>query len=116
MKVIEDRFGPFGRLFTTLIVVSLGLGIVAWAYGLVATMWIDPLVFKLIPLLSYAANTLDLYFTIRLAIYLLVCMVAVAIWRWLLHRSYKQEIADRQQEVERLRKLLDEAGIPHDSD
>ena len=42
VKVIEERLGPFGRPFTTLIVIAAGLGIIAWGAGTVYGKVVEP--------------------------------------------------------------------------
>ena len=103
VKVIEERLGPLGRPFTTLIVVSAGLGVVAWGYGEVDT--------KLIPLVADRMNILDLPFSVRLAGYVVFCMVVLALFGFWTARPYKREIEELKRELDDYKQKFDEPEL-----
>ncbi len=76
VKVIEERMGRMGRLFTTLIIFAAGAGIVAWGFGVVYEKVVTPAA----KVLGIAGVTLDPELTEGLiAVAILLFIVAVFI-------------------------------------
>ena len=107
VTVMEERLGRFGRPFTTIMVVVVGLGITAWGGHMVWSKIVQPILnlsgVDTNPELLSAIGLFVTIASIMAAIILLITYVSEKIRS----RSFDTRLAAQEAEIRRLRELVE---------
>lgn len=114
VKVIEERMGRFGRPFTTLIIVSAGTGIIAWA---VSTVLNDVLV----PIAKVLGGDIDpgliellqaVVGAVFIALFVVLAIGGIVyLFRQFRDRSVNDKVRQLEAEVERLKSAAHNGNV-----
>ena len=107
VRVIEERLGFLGRPFTTLMVLTAGLGVIAWGFSQIYKTFVAPL----LDMMGIEPGGSDL----AQALTLLGMAVALSLGAWIgfyaIERIQRQRVSvqliERDEQIRELKKRLD---------
>ena len=112
VKVMEERLGPFGRPFTTLVVVMVGLWVIIWTGDFILNEAIIPVI--------KAVTTGDpenLATARRIAAMIVGALVGLGL-TWVIgipirrrNEKYRRDLSQYRKDLQRVEELLDKHGL-----